>query len=107
MQPKQQAPLNDVPEVMFGIGDRSPIFNAPYTGIHLDELQTPHNGYVCMMNRWWVTSSDHALFYDGVPQCNVNQRVAEYLADPIRFRELPTHVETQFIAVAYVRPRSD
>lgn len=98
---------SNIPEVMFGIGDKNPRIESPYFGIPLEELETPKNGYICIMDRWWVVAYGQALFYEGgYPQCNINERIAEYLADPVKHPDLPKRVSVVFIPLAYVKPRS-
>ena len=97
---------SNIPEVMFGIGDKHPQINLPYYGVSIEELKTPKNGYICLTNRWWLVSNGEALFYEGgYPQCSLEQKVAEYLSDPVKHPDLPNRVTIEFVSVAYVRPR--
>ena len=78
---------------------------AEYIRVSLADLQTPKDGYICMMDRWWVVEDGHALGYKlfandrPSPQCNHDKRVVEHV-----LQRRPEVQKVQFVPVAYWYP---
>lgn len=78
-----------------------------YNEVPLEELTTPKEGYVCMLNRYWLQGPNGgALSWDvprlagrsdRYPQCNSNVRIVERWSKT-REAELSGYV---FVPVAY------
>lgn len=57
-----------------------PEWSPKLTFVPFDELTKPRTGH-CVVNYWWTIHPERgAVFYDGEPQCNLNEPVARRLA---------------------------
>ena len=93
--------------VHFGIGDRSKALPRTYHGVDLKDLTTPKEGYVCMLDRFWLVSDGKAMFYGNSPQCNSDVRVIQHaLTRNAASNNLP-NLSVVFVAVAFVRPSNN
>ena len=71
-----------------------------YVEIPLEELTTPREGYIVMLDRWWVTRNGNPVVAElgrgfTVPQCTRNQETAVKIAERLRL-DSPI-----FVPVAY------
>jgi len=80
-----------------------------YIRVPLGDVQVPHEGFVCLLNRWWLVEDGFVLGYrlrPGSkerlsPQCNSDRAVVEsVLAKSVAHRAV-------FIPVAYWWPDKD
>lgn len=92
---------SDIPNVQFGIRSKK----TPWTGVLLSDLQTPKNGYICLLDRWWIVSNGEALFYHNSPQCNTVKEIAERVSKNGLYDDM--NVSIEFVPVAYVLPSRD
>lgn len=73
----------------------------PWRKMSLQELTTPKNGRLCMLDHWWVVTPDrHVLFYTGSPQCNANEAIAKRILE-----KLHPGCTAEFVDVAYLPQR--
>lgn len=66
--------------VTFGIGDRDGS-DHQYYAIPLEEIQIPKDNHRCIINRYWLSVNNLALFYGLTPQCNTDKRVIDYIIE--------------------------
>jgi len=86
----------------FGISDRAP--KGTYSFVDLVDLQTPKNGYVCMLDMYWLTTDGKALFYGTSPQCNSDERVISHvLTTNAYLLGQFTDLQCTKIPIAYIR----
>ncbi len=69
--------------------------------IPVQEVQTPKEGYVVKLNRWWTLTPDECVLFDRrcSPQCHSNEQIAKGLT-----QQLYPKCTTVFIPVAYFPP---
>lgn len=70
--------------------------------VPIEELKTPKDGYMVILDRYWVVLNGKALFYKSrgylSPQCNSNKGLAAYMIEKVH-----KECEVVFVPVAYVK----
>lgn len=70
-----------------------------YEKISYEELTTPKDYHVCLLNRWWVLDENrNALLYKGwSPQCNVNKTIVERVSRHVEFAIIVEHIPVAYL----------
>lgn len=90
-------------DFQMGIGNRKKKWRL----VDLEDLQSPKNGYICFMDRYWLVTEGKVLFYGTSPQCNTDQAVVDHiLAQGLAAQDFP-NLECVFVPVAYLPPNRD
>lgn len=78
-----------------------------YIRVPIVDVQTPKEGFVCLLNRWWLVDNGHVLGYKlrlrskerPSPQCNHTKAIVEHV-----LAQAPAQ-EVQFLPVTYWWPQ--
>jgi hypothetical protein len=69
--------MDKLPSLYASISDRKDIMDSFYR-VHVSEVMTPTNGYICLIDHYWVVDGDdYVLFKDGTPMCSRSREIAQ------------------------------
>lgn len=64
--------------------------------IDVEEIRTPKDGFIVLLDRWWALKEGKVILFDNMPQCNKDKEIAEMVSKKLYSGTVI------FISIAYI-----